>query len=819
MSETQRPPGIRDRIEAGFERWGHFVSRRAWTTLALAAFVTLALASQLPKLELETSTEGFLHADDPVRVAYNAFRHQFGHDGILLIGVRTRDVFERRFLEKLRAFHRELEDQVPQVAEITSLINVRATRGEDHELIVEELMEKWPEDASALAALRKRALANPLYRNLVISKDARFTIVSIETDLYSSLGEDENALAGFEAEGKPGAAPPPFLTGKENAAVVAAVYEVMERHRGPDFELYAAGQPILLQELQSSMRRDMTRFVLLSLVVIAGLLWILFRRFAGVVLPLVMVLVSLACTLGLMGLTGVPIGLPTQILPSFLLAIGVGAAVHLLVIFFQALDAGREREDAIAHALGHSGLAISMTSLTTAGGLASFTSAEVAPVVDFGIFAPIGALFILGFSIVLLPALLALIPLSRASARASAAGPPVLDRILTRCGDIASQHPWTVVVIWSALIFGAMLGTPRLTLSHDPLAWFPPEQRFRLATTTIDHEFQGSMSLEVLIETGAENGLYAPELLNRIDELRLYAEAYDHDGLTVGKTISLVDVLKEIHQALNENRSDYYAIPQDRELVAQELLLFENSGSDDLEDLVDSQFNTARFTLRIPWTDAVRYPPFIAKLKQRAGEIMGEGVELQFTGIMRVMSRTINALLVSMIRSYAIALIVITPLMILLIGSLRGGLLSMIPNLAPVVITLGVMGWFGIPLDAFNLLLGCIAIGLAVDDTIHFMHNFQRYYNASGDAPWAVHETLRTTGRALLFTTLVLAAGFFIYMFSSMNNLSDFGFLTGFCLLVAFLADILLAPALMVLVRRRSPRLEAAPLATQGASR
>ncbi len=111
------------------------------------------------------------------------------------------------------------------------------------------------------------------------------------------------------------------------------------------------------------------------------------------------------------------------------------------------------------------------------------------------------------------------------------------------------------------------------------------------------------------------------------------------------------------------------------------------------------------------------------------------------------------------------------------------------------------------------------AIGLAVGDTIHFMHNFQRYYNASGDAPWAVHETLRTTGRAVLFTTLVLAAGFFIYMFSSMNNLSDFGFLTGFCLLVAFLADVLLAPALMVLVRRRRPRLEFAPLATQGASR
>jgi hypothetical protein len=165
-----------------------------------------------------------------------------------------------------------------------------------------------------------------------------------------------------------------------------------------------------------------------------------------------------------------------------------------------------------------------------------------------------------------------------------------------------------------------------------------------------------------------------------------------------------------------------------------------------------------------------------------------------------------------MMRSYIIALCVITPLMVLLIQSLRGGLLSMVPNLAPVIITLGLMGWLGFPMDGFTLLIGSIAIGLAVDDTIHFMHNFQRYYSASGDAPGAVHQTLQTTGRALLFTSLVLSTGFFIYMFSSMQNLSNFGLLTGFCIIVAFLADAILAPALMVLVRRPRSQLVFVPL-------
>ncbi len=135
-----------------------------------------------------------------------------------------------------------------------------------------------------------------------------------------------------------------------------------------------------------------------------------------------------------------------------------------------------------------------------------------------------------------------------------------------------------------------------------------------------------------------------------------------------------------------------------------------------------------------------------------------------------------------------------------LVGSVRMGLISMIPNLAPILITIGIMGWVGVPLDLFTLLIGCIAIGLAVDDTIHFMHNFRRYYEESGDVNEAVRHTLLSAGQAMLFTTLTLSMGFFIYMLSSMTNMILFGLLTGFTILLAFIADVVLAPALMALV-------------------
>jgi hypothetical protein len=411
------------------------------------------------------------------------------------------------------------------------------------------------------------------------------------------------------------------------------------------------------------------------------------------------------------------------------------------------------------------------------------------------------------FSIILLPALIVVTPFREPATGLRQGSPGTLDRLLMRFGDVATERPWTVLGISTLLVLTSLVGVTRIRVSYDPMAWFPETLPLRTATQTLDDEFQGSMVIEVLVKTQQENGLYDPELLNRFEELRAYAEALEYNGLRVGKALSISDIVKEINQALNQDQPEHYAIPQDRQLVAQELLLFENSGTDDLEDFVDPQFSLARFTLRVPYHDAIRYPPFIDRIQDHFARVLGQRAEVEVTGIVAVLSRTTSTLISSMIRSYIIALVVISSLMIFLIGSLRGGLLSMVPNLSPVIVTLGFMGWFDFPIDPFTLLIGCIGIGLAVDDTIHFMHNFQRYYTTSGDAHWAVHETLQTTGRALLFTTLVLCTGFFLYMFSSMQNVFQFGFLTGLCLVLALLANVLLAPALMVLVTRRRSRL------------
>jgi predicted RND superfamily exporter protein len=806
---------LRQRIELGFEAWGRWVYRRPKRTIALLVLFVAGMATQLTGVVFDSSLESFLHEDDPLRLRYEDFRREFGRDDLVLVSVEAPDIFSFETLERLRTLHRELAAEVPYLYEVTSLLNARETRGEADELIVGELLEDWPETEAALAEVKERAAANRLYRNLLLSEDLQITTILLEAEAFSPSGTDEDVLAGFDdevGEAESDGSQSEFLTAEENGAFVRAIEAVAERHDAPDFRVRVSGMTAVSDYLIRLMQRDMMHFTAMGITVIAVFLALLFRRVVGVVLPLLTVILSMVCTMALMPILDKPVTVPTQILPSFLLAVGVGDSVHVLVIFFQRMHRGDSKEDAIAFALGHSGLAILMTSLTTAGALSSFVAAELAPVAVLGYTAPAGVMIALLFTVALLPALVAVFPIGSGSA-AERRVMRATQRLLMRCGEFSVLHARWVVFCSAAIIAVAIMGILQLRLSHSPIKWFPEDNPYRISTDVMNEQMGGALFLEVIVDTGAENGLHDPVVLQHMDDMRRATMLLESNSVHAGTTISLADVVMEIHQALNENRPDYYAIPTDPALVAQELLLFENAGSDDLEDVVDSQFRYGRFTVKVPMTDAVEYGPYLEALGAEVHRILGDGVDVAFTGLMRVMSRTVHAMMVTMMRSYLIAFAVIVPLMILLIGSLRIGLVSMIPNLTPIVIVLGVMGWLGAPLDAFTLLIGSIAIGLAVDDTIHFMHNFRRYYERSGEVIVAVRETLASTGQALLFTSLVLSTGFFIFTLASLNNLFMFGLLTGLAILLAFLADLILAPALMAIVvgrRLESPVREGA---------
>ena len=799
----------RHRIDRLFEHWGRIVVRHPLKMLLGVLCFTAAFVIHLPGIGLESSNESYFHPNNPTLIDYKAFREQFGREDRLIVAVGSRAGLNRMFLERLKAFHAALEERVPFLSEVTSLVNVRDIRGDEEGLRVEPLLGTLPATEEGLDRLRGRIMDSPLYRNYLISADGRTVAVLVEALAFSPEEDGEDLIAGF---GKAGEEFQPAhqdripLKPGENEAVLREVRKVVAEFDSPEFPLRLGGGPVFEAFFKEAMTRDLAVFLTLAFLTVGLLLFVLFHRLSGLLLPLLVVTLSLLSTLGLMAATGTRFTLPITILPSFILSVGVGDSVHILVIYFRRFDEMGEQAEAIAYSLGHSGLPVVMTTMTTAAGLFSFGTSGMAPIAHLGIFAGIGVLMALGYTLVLLPALLALWPMkqrgSHSIAEKRSGG---LDRILEGFATLAIRHAWAIVVSSVLLVMLSLAGLSMLRWSQNFLAWLPPRLDVRTNTEFIDRELGGSIPLEIVIDTGDENGVQRPRVMQGLDALARSAMAYrtQQDEALIQKSYSVVEVVKETHRALHENREEFYDLPASRELIAQELLLFENGGGKDLEHLVDSQFRKARLTLIAPFRDAVDYVHFVESISQEAPSILGQGVKMVVTGTMTLFTQMLHQMMLSMTRSYLIAGGVITLMMMVLIGSIRLSVVTLVVNFLPILLVLGlVMGFSGIRLDISTLLLGSIALGLAVDDTIHFFHNFRRYYGEIPDTARAIRETLLSSGRAMLFTTLVLVAGFWLFMFATLQNNFNFGLLTGIVLILALAADFLLAPALLTLIGR-----------------
>ncbi len=789
------------KLEKLFGKFGSFVTKHPIIVILFSLLVIAFPLTQVPKITMDTSTEGFMHESDPMLINYNAFRDQFGRDERIMIALKSDQIFTLPFLSKLQKLHVELENSLPYLDEVTSLVNVRNVRGEKDQLIVEDLLENFPKTEKDVAKIKKIVMDSEFYKNLLISEDGTMTGIVIETQAYISedkksvdemFDEFDDSAKEVKPEDKI------LLSDAQNAEIVHKVVEIVDRYKSDDFTIYYAGSPTVMDALKSMMQIDMQKFTRLTILIVLVFLFLIFRRISATFYPLIVIVLALLTTVGSMAFAGVAFKLPTQIVPSLLLAVSVGATVHILSVFFDRFNEVGDKKEALIYTLQHSGLAISMTGVTTAIGIASFAGSEVAPVSDMGMFASLGVVVSLFLTLTLLPALLMVTKLEpKKKAEKS-----WLDRVMKKFAYIPTQFPKFISIASIILVLLSLFLATKLRLSHYPLEWFPKNDMNYIGTKIIDKEMKGTLTMEMVIDTKEENGWQDPIRLQKLDKIGQELDGYDDGKAYIGKIFSLNTIIKESNRALHENDPKYYTIPDDKALVSQELLLFENSGSDDLEDIVDSQFSKVRVTHKLPWKDSMDVLDVINHVKGKYKEEFPYE-EITMTGMIPILVHTFTQSIHSSVKSYIIAFSLITIMMMFIMGDVRLGLVSMIPNLTPIIMGLSLMYIYNIPLDMFTLLIGSIAIGLAVDDTIHFLHNFKRYYLQSHDATLAVEQTFYTTGKAMVITTIVLSLGFYSYMMGTMESVQNFGFLTGSVIIFALLADLLLAPALMVLVAKK----------------
>lgn len=791
---------MHSKLETLMEKFGAFIYDNPLKVIVVVIALLAFPIAHVPQIKMDTSTEGFMHDNDPVLLEYNAFREQFGRDERVMIALKSDNIFTLPFLTMLKQLHEELEANVPFIDDITSLYNVRNTRGEGEQLLTDDLLEPFPTTQAQVKRIQAQAMASHFYKDLFISADGKMTTIVIETDAYSHEGEEVqgDALDGFEEEQSSPTQPRAFLSDKENAQVVNSVLEIIKKYQKEGVEIYVAGSPSVNHALKSQMQADMQKFMRLTFVIITLFLFIMFRRLSALFYPLLVIILSLLATVGTMAWSGVAFKLPTQIVPSLLMAVSIGATVHILSIFFDKFNELGDKKASLVYTLGHSGLAIAMTSITTAIGVGSFSGSEVAPISDLGVFASFGVIASLFLTLTLLPALLTITKLK----------PKVkiqtgkLDLLMKKLSILPIKYYKAIIGVSAMMVLLALLASLQITLSHNPLKWFQPDSFDRISTEVIDEQMNGSVTIELVVDTQKSNGWNNPSRLTQLNQLSARMEKYIDTNTHIGKVISLATIVKETNRALHENRQSYYTIPKEANLVAQELLLFENSGSDDLEDVVDSQFSKARVTIKLPWTDAVKAVEVLEYVKKEANELF-PNEKVTTTGMIPLLINTFAHAVSSSVKSYLIAGVAISFMMIFILGSVRLGLLSMIPNLVPIIMGLLIMYVAKVPLDMFTLLIGSIAIGLAVDDTIHFMHNFRRYYRQYGESNKAIEQTFYTTGKAMVITTVVLSLGFYAYMMANMISVQNFGLLTGSVIVLALLSDLLLAPALMIVVAKR----------------
>jgi len=661
-----------------------------------------------------------------------------------------------------------------------------------------------PKVQADLAPQKQRAINNPLFKNLLYSEDLTFTTLVIDTQTYSSFDADGNLIVVDEedefAEDVSESGSQLYLSDDENTEIVAKTQGIIKDFQSDDFDIYLTGSAVIAGTLKQSMKEDTKQFIQKMVVMIILVLFVLFKRLSGVFLPIIAVLFTVISTLSMMAISGAPFTIVTQIMPSFLLAVITGGVIHLLSIFYKDFDKSQDVKSALRYAMGHSGLAIVMTSLTTAVGLWSFSFSEIAPVANLGTFASLGVLVGLLFTLVLVPALLSVTKIKFKPDKQNQQGNTKMDSLLLGISNIATGYPKAIVSVSALIILVAIFFAAQLRFSHFPLNWFPEDNASRVATEVVDDKLRGSITLEVIIDTGIANGLYEPSTLNKIQKATDYLNSIQTQAYFVGKTLSLVDVIKEINKALNENKAEFYTIPQDKNLVAQELFLFENSGSDDLQDFVSSDFSKARITVKVPYVDALAYNQFIDQVQAQLDQEFSDVAKVSLTGISVLLSVIMEKSIYSSAVSYVLAFGLIAIMMIILIGNVKIGLISMIPNVLPILFLSTIMVILDMPLDMFTMLIGAIALGLAVDDTVHFMHNFRRYELEFNDVDKAVRLTLLGTGRAIIVTSIVLSLGFLVLTTATMSNMFNFGILTASAIFIALLADFFLVPAIMKLM-------------------
>ncbi len=754
---------------------GLAVARRREALLLVVA-ITAAAAWSAKDIEIETSIRSWFLDDDPVLVSYAAFQEHFGADEVAVIAVQAADdgpdglgVFAPTTLavvDRLRAGAAE----APHVVRVRSLLDAPLVRHEDGGVVVGPLADGPPTTVPQARRLRERALGSALLRDLVVTADGRMTLVAVELDPEHTDLPDKIAFAdGLRA-----------LLDRERAAA-------------PGLELRMAGLPVVDSTLGGLAMGDAFRVGPVSSLVIVLVGWLIFGRIRTAIVPLLVVGLAALWTFGFIHAVGWTFGILGGPLLNVVLAVGVADSVHVLADTQERISAGAAPREALRDSLSELLLPCFFTSITTAAGLLALLTSDVGPIREFGVVAAFGAVAAFFLTFTFLPVFATWVkPPSPAFLQRRRRG--AISRFLATLADPPPGSGKVVLSVFAVVLVASAWGLTRVHVGADVIGYFRDDTPVRLDTLAIEEAAGGSGTIEFLVEAGP-GGLRDPAVLHRLEELERWLVT--QPGVTSVR--SVLDVLRETRQALWKGDPAHARLPETTALAAQLYLLFE--GADGLQDLVQDDASIGRMTARIELSRLEHVIALAPRLDRRLRDDYAAAPAVSATGYGLLFARLEGYLVDSQVRGLLVAFLAITLMLALLLRSPTLGLVAMIPNLAPVAVGLAIMAALDIPLDPGTLMVGPLALGLVVDDTVHFLVRYRRLRGEGLDAHAATSAAVLGTGRAITMTTVLLSASFMTLLMAGTAMAMHFGVIAAIVCVLALVADLVVLPAALRLGR------------------
>jgi predicted RND superfamily exporter protein len=631
----------------------------------------------------------------------------------------------------------------------------------DGSVRVGQLMRELPRDAEAAAAFRERVLGDPLYVGNLVTDDARATAILV---LFDPLSDQELLSLGVEDR----------------------IRAVVDSLQGPETVAVTGIQTLKVSGARL-MEQDLRRFVPYSLLLVVVVLVWEFRTVRGVLLPLATVVTGVIWTIGAMVLTGRPINMGTLILPPLLMAIGIAYAIHVIGRYYQEIEPGRSRMEVVTSTVQHVRLPATFAWLTTVLADGTLSLSPIPAIRDFGVYSVLGITNIFVLSIVLIPAALVLMPEPKRTPR-EAAHLRRLVFLLERLAEYAVRRRRGILIASAIACVVALIGASRIELETDYLSFFDESSQVRRENAAIAERLGGAQPIYVVVDGGGERALRRRELLAGIADLQRFIDGQPG----VDAVLSVVDSVGLVRRALNPDAPP--GLPTDQ-MELDQLFLFLDP--DELRPVVTSDWSRANLIVRTRLSGSQEMSELVQRIEQYGREHFPGNVTVRATGSIVLLNRSADALAEGQTSSLLQVLVVLFVLMSSLFLSFRTGALTLVPNVVPIVFLFGAMGYLGIDLNISTSMIAVIAIGIAVDDTIHYFNDFNQQIRRTGDQTRAIVEVVRSVGQPIVFTAGALSAGFLILCLSNFQPIQQFGYLASFTMAMGLVTELLITPGLV----------------------